>query len=120
LLLALLLVANYAVIPRYAEFHSPWSNPDNVSQYCSDRSVPVVCYPRSCDSVAFYLGRDDFQVYRSKELAEMLQSMDKHSRSIILFAHRNSKLILSHNVPPHFRVVYVGKLGLCDMAVIER
>ena len=66
------------------------------------------------------LGRDDFQVYRSKELAPMLQAMDEHSRSIILFAHRNSKLILTHNVPPHFRVVYVGKLGLCDMAVIER
>ena len=72
------------------------------------------------DSVAFYVGRDDFQVYRSKELAQMLQSMDKHPRSVVLFAHRNSKLILTHNVPPHFRVVYVGKLGLCDMAVIER
>ena len=75
---------------------------------------------RPVDSVAFYLGRDDFRVYRSKELADMLQSMDKHSRSVILFAHRNSKLILSHNVPRHFRVVYFGKLGLCDMAVIER
>ena len=96
------------------------NHPAEARTFLDDRRVPIYCYPRPVDSVAFYLDRHDFRVYRSKELAEMLQSIDKHSRSVILFAHRNSKLILSHNLPPHFRVAYVGKLGLCDMAVIER
>jgi 4-amino-4-deoxy-L-arabinose transferase-like glycosyltransferase len=118
---ALVLIAAHAfVLPRVAWQRSPMNHAAEARPYLEDRSTPIYCYPRPVDSVAFYLDRDDFHVYRSKELAAMLESMDKHSRSIILFAHRNSKLILTHNVPPHFRVVYVGKLGLCDMAVIER
>ncbi len=115
-----LMAGHQLVLPQIAWQRSPMNHPAEARPYLEDRSTPIYCYPRPVDSVAFYLGRDDFHVYRSKELADMLQSMDKHSRSIILFAHRNSKLILTHNVPPHFRVVYVGKLGLCDMAVIER
>jgi 4-amino-4-deoxy-L-arabinose transferase-like glycosyltransferase len=115
-----LIVGHTLVLPKVAWQRSPMNHPAEARPFLDDRSIPVYCYPRPVDSVAFYLERDDFRVYRSKELAEMLQSMDKHSRSIVLFAHRNSKLILTHNVPPHFRVVYVSKLGLCDMAVIER
>jgi 4-amino-4-deoxy-L-arabinose transferase-like glycosyltransferase len=116
----ILIVGHTVVLPAVAWERSPMNHAPEARPYLDDRDTPVYCYPRPVDSVAFYLGRNDFQVYRSKELAEMLQSMDKHRRSVVLFAHRNSKLILTHNVPPHFRVIYVGKLGLCDMAVIER
>lgn len=115
----LLVLGHTLVLPYVAWVRSPMNHPAEARPFLDDRQVPIYCYPRPVDSVAFYLGRDDFRVYRSKELAEMLQSMDKHPRSVILFAHRNSKLILTHNIPPHFRVVFVGKLGLCDMAVIE-
>ena len=38
-----------------------------VERLCRDSNTPVVCYPRNCDSVAFYLKRDDLRSYRSKE-----------------------------------------------------
>jgi 4-amino-4-deoxy-L-arabinose transferase-like glycosyltransferase len=117
---AALLLGHTILLPLVAWERSPMNHAAEARPFLDDRGVPIYCYPRPVDSVAFYLGRDDFQVYRSKELAEMLQSIDKNRRSVILFAHRNSKLILTHNLPPHFRVVYVGKLGLCDLAVIER
>lgn len=117
---AILFVGHVAILPRVAFHRSPMNHPVEAKRFLEDRSLPIYTYPRPVNSVAFYLGRDDFQTYRSKELAEMLQSMDKHRRSVILFAHRNSKLILTHNVPPHFKTIYLGKLGLCDMAVVER
>lgn len=118
---AMLLIAGHLfALPAVAWTRSPMNHPAEATPVLEDPSVPVFCFPRSVDSVAFYLGRSDFHVYRSKELPEMLQAMDRHPRSVVLFAHRNSKLILTHNVPPHFRVVFVGKLGLCEMAIIER
>lgn len=116
----LLIAGHVFALPAVAWMRSPMNHPAEADAVLQDPSVPVFCFPRPVDSVAFYLGRSDFHVYRSKELPEMLQAMDKHPRSVVLFAHRNSKLILTHNVPPHFRVVFVGKLGLCDMAIIER
>ncbi len=84
----LLAVAHYAVIPWYAEFRSPMSRPDVVAEYCADS--PVVCYPRNCDSVAFYLGRDDFRNYRSKETPELVEWAHASPRTVVLFTHRHS------------------------------
>lgn len=126
----LLAVANYGLIPRYAEFHSPWSDPENVTRYCCDPSVPVVCYPRSCDSVAFYLGRDDFRSFRSKETPQLLRFLLEQPRTVILFTHRHSLEGLRQVLPPRLRlrdetplsgsVRRLDRAETCYMAVVER
>ena len=40
-------------------------------RYFDDPSASVVCYPRSCNVVAFRLGRDDLRTYRSKDIEEL-------------------------------------------------
>ena len=114
------MAVHYWLLPDLAWARSPMNHPAEARPTLEDRSVPIFCYPRHVDSVGFYLGRSDFQVYRSKDLPDMLQAMDKHRKSVILFGHRNSKIILTGNRPPHFKVRFTGKLGLCDMAIIER
>ena len=81
--------------------------------------MPLFCFPRHVDSAAFYLDRTDLQVWRSKDLGDMFRAMDAYKTSVILFGHRNSKTVLTENLPPHFRVVHIGKLGVCSVAVIE-
>lgn len=126
----LLGLVNYGFIPRYAEFHSPWSDPENVTKYCQDRSVPVICYPRSCDSVAFYLGRDDFRSYRSKDTPQLLEFLLQQPRTVILFSHRHSLEGLRQVLPAQLRIGderplsgslrSLTKPEMCHMAVVHR
>ena len=63
---ALLGFVNYVGLPWYAKERSPVGRPNLVVPYVSDPAVPVVTYPRTCDSVAFAVGRKDFDPVRSK------------------------------------------------------
>lgn len=127
---ALLLAAHYVAVPSYARFHSPMSRPDEVARYCDDPATPVVCYPRSCDSVAFYLGRSDFKSFRSKETAELLSYVADRPRTVVLFTHRHSPAFLETVLPPHLRLTDLvpvsrswartWKTEYCYMGVIER
>jgi hypothetical protein len=102
--LVFLVLAHYLVVPWYARFHSPMSRESDVARMCGDASTPVVCYPRNCDSVAFYLGRDDFRSYRSKETAQLLRFLDGQSRTVLLFTHRHSPDFLRTVLPPDMKL----------------
>ena len=116
----LLAIAHFVALPAYARQVSPASRIEEVAKFCGDPNVPVVCFPRNVDSLAFYLGRSDFRSYRSKQLDELLRALDRQPRTVILFGHRNSPATLKHHLPPHLRMVERQDLGLCEMAVIER
>jgi hypothetical protein len=136
---ALLVVANYVAVPWYAERRSPMGRADQVAGYCGDPAVPVVCYPRTCDSVAFYLGRDDLRNVRSKYAAVLVQDLQSRPRTVVLFTHRHSLEALRYSLPANLRLKEVVNFkhppgpvqaldvlggdvpwGLCDLAVIER
>jgi 4-amino-4-deoxy-L-arabinose transferase-like glycosyltransferase len=116
----LLASSHYVVIPTYARQRSPMHRFDELQARCGDRNVPVLCFPRNVDSVAFYLGRSDFRTYRSKQLDELVQALHQQPRSVILFGHRNSPQTLKRHLPPHLRMVEPKAMGLCEMAVVER
>jgi 4-amino-4-deoxy-L-arabinose transferase-like glycosyltransferase len=116
----LMLIGNYWLVPWYAEMRSPMHPPEEIRACCSDPNVPVVCYPRHVDSVAFYVGRSDFHSYRGKQLGQLLDFLDHHPRVVLLFAHRHSLQIVQEHLPPHLQLTTTRPLGLCDMAVVER
>jgi hypothetical protein len=116
----LLAGAHYALIPWYAWQHSPLNGPGPLLEQCRDPRTPVVCFSRSVDSVAFYVGRSDFHSFRSKQRKEMLAFLDEHPRIILLFSHRHSIDTLRQLLPPHLTMTETAPLGPCEMAVIER
>ena len=104
---------------------------DEVVYYCGDPSVPVICYPRNCDSVAFYVGRDDLRNYRSKDTPEMVRYLLEQPRTVILFTHRHSLEALREVLPKPLRLTGEVPLGgswrkgslkpeFCYMAVVEK
>jgi 4-amino-4-deoxy-L-arabinose transferase-like glycosyltransferase len=111
---------HYLAVPWYARYHSPMNRPQEVFACCGDVATPVVCYPRSVDSVAFYLGRDDFRSYRSKQTPSLLAFLRTRPRVAVLFSHRHSLEQLTQVLPPELVVVQSSALGLCSMAVVER
>ncbi len=116
----LLMVAHYLAVPWVARARSPLNPNELVLTHCADRAMPVVCYPRNQDSVAFYAGRSDFQTYRSKDTPELVQELLKRPRTVVLFGHRHSLRQLKEVLPAPLRMVGEEKMGPCDMAIIER
>jgi 4-amino-4-deoxy-L-arabinose transferase-like glycosyltransferase len=137
--LLLLAAVHFAGVPWYARHRAPMGRPAEIVALCADPRVPVVCYPRSCDSVAFYLRRDDLRNYRSKETHLLVERLRERPRTVVLCTHRHTIVGLRQALPPDLRIVRVthfgmneeevgplkdvlGKtaLGLCDIAVVER
>ena len=130
--------AFYVALPWYANHRSPMRNPEVLERFCSNPEVPIFTFPRNCDSVAFYLGRDDLISVRSKFSQTLIEAMLEHRRSIVLFTHRHSYDAFKHLMPPNLRIVEMHSFrksdkelsrlekivgdtpwGLCDLVVVE-
>jgi hypothetical protein len=117
---ACLLFAHAVAVPWYAGFRSPLARPDEVRRLCGDPAQPVVCYPRNCDSVSFYLGRDDLVAYRSKDIEDLRTLVRRLPRTVILCTHRHSLHGLRELLPPEMAVVHEVHLGLRDIPGVPR
>jgi hypothetical protein len=125
-------------VPWYARERSPVGDPARVRPFVEDPSVPVVTYPRHCDSVAYLVGRADFDAVRSKDVNELMVAMHHRPRTVILFTHRHSFEAFRAALPeslavtdrravdrtptgfrPLDRLVGDTPWGLCDIAVVE-
>jgi hypothetical protein len=142
--LALQAGSHFVVVPWYADYRSPADRWPQIARQCRDPETPVLCYPRTAHSVAFYLDRADLRTYRSKEIAQLLQELRARPRTVVLCTHRHSLRALRQFLPADLRVTEethfglrlpaltdalakqinqrMGEtaLGLCDMVVIER
>jgi 4-amino-4-deoxy-L-arabinose transferase-like glycosyltransferase len=141
---ALLMVTHLLVLPWYASYRSPVGKNADLVRLCADPNVSVVCYPRNCDSVAFFLGRDDLRAYRSKDIEDLRALVRSQPRTIILCTHRHALRGLKQLLPPDTPIIesvhhglgsipgvpksamrvlvkLMGEtaLGLCDVAVVE-
>jgi hypothetical protein len=145
LAIAVLFVGHNLVLPWYAGYRAPSAHLAELKSYCDDKRTPVICYPRNCDSAAFYIGRDDLQSYRSKQTHLLVRYLQDQPRTVLLLTHRHSLQGLRYALTPDLRVVdvrhfglaalpglpdkltqnftwFMGEtsLGLCDIAVVER
>ena len=111
----LLAIGHHLACPWYAAYRSPVGRPEAVSRLCSDKATTVVCYPRNCDSVAFYLGRDDLHSYRSKSIDELRMLVRVQPRTVILCTHRHSLKGLHQLLPPDVRIVEEANFGLANI-----
>jgi hypothetical protein len=124
---------HYLAVPWYARFHSPMSQAAEVERLCGDADTPVVCYPRNCDSVAFYLKRDDLRSYRSKETHLLVGFLQNQPRTVVLFSHRHSLKGLEQaleSMAPNLHMSQITPLSgswikgfqaeFCYMAVVEK
>ncbi len=137
--LGVMAAVHLAGVPWFAGQRAAMGRPAPVLELCSDPDVPVLCFPRPCDSVAFYLGRDDVRPFRSKEVLKLVEQLREKPRTVVLCTHRHTLTALKQALSGDLRVVrevrvgpsgpwadrvrgWSGEtaLGLCDVAVIER
>ena len=116
-----------------------------IRELCNDPKVPVLCYPRNVDSIAFALGRDDMENFRGKETHLLVYGMQQREKTIVLCTHRHSLEGLRQALTPDLKITktlaldlkpigwlprvyqdrvtkWMGEtcLGLADIAVVEK
>jgi hypothetical protein len=133
----LLMFVHHIAIPWYAHERSPMAEPARVATYCPPEQV-VICFPRSCDSVSFYLNRSDLRTTRSKNSQELVDMLYERPRTVVLFTHRHSLDALKYVLPRDLKIAEVISFrrkndmgdwldvlsgetpwGLCDLVVVE-
>ncbi len=107
------------VLPGVARARSPMGDWDKMMARCADRNVPVFCFPRHVDSVAFYTGREDFVAVHTKDAPQLIEELKKTPRSVVLLGHRSSLAGLRYYLTPDLRIVETAPMGLCDIAIVE-
>jgi 4-amino-4-deoxy-L-arabinose transferase-like glycosyltransferase len=112
--------AHYAAVPLVAQARSPMCRALDIRELCSDRSVPVVCFPRTLDSVAFYTGRDDQRSFRSKQTPQLLQFLSGQRRTVVLCSHFHSLEQLRLVLPGGLAVTRSFQAGDYAVAVVEQ
>jgi 4-amino-4-deoxy-L-arabinose transferase-like glycosyltransferase len=113
--LAVQALTHYVVVPWYAQYRSPTAQWTELAAQCDDRAVPVVCYPRMCYSVAFYLGREDIRAFRSKEIDKLRLELRTHPKTVMLLGHRHSLPALGQALPPYFELLSATHFGLAPI-----
>ena len=132
----LLLVLHQLAVPWYAQERSPFGRPEMVEQFVNDRDTTVVCFPRNCDSLAFYSGRSDFDQVRTRDVNQLMVDCHHRPRTVILFTHADSLAGFRSALPPSLEILETTSLkrkygrpilnkvfgstpwGLCDVAVV--
>jgi 4-amino-4-deoxy-L-arabinose transferase-like glycosyltransferase len=133
---SLVLAIHHLGVPWYAKERSPFGRPEVVERFIDDKKTTVVCFPRNCDSLAFYSGRSDFDQVATRDVNQLFVDCHHRPRTVILFTHANSLAGFVNTLPPSLEILETTSLkrkygssllnkvfgstpwGLCDVAII--
>jgi hypothetical protein len=73
--------------------------------------VPVVCYPRRWDSVSFYLGRNDVQVYTPDRRRQLIADLRANPRTLAFIKSDHSLDEVLRELPQSMEFVPRGQQG---------
>jgi hypothetical protein len=110
----ILLVAQSLLVPWYAKYRSPVARFQELAKYCDNSDLPVICFPRTCDSVGFYFQRDNLQSFRSHDIEPLRATLRQNARTVVLCTHRHSLAALREALPPELQIADVTHFGLAN------
>jgi hypothetical protein len=133
---SVVLFLHHFALPWYARERSPYGRPELVERFVDDPDTTVLCFPRNCDSLAFYKDRADMQSIHTRNVNQMYVDCHHRPRTVILFTHHDSLAGFRQALPPSLTIVEMVTLkrkngnqildklfgatpwGLCDVAVV--
>lgn len=78
-----LLLSIHVLLPGYYRRFSLRAQVRSFVDASSPLQVPVVCHPHHCDSVSFYLGRDDIHSFSREERMQMIADLQSRPETIV-------------------------------------
>jgi len=113
---ALLFVAVLLLLPVYNERFALKSS---VQQY-EDVNTPVVCYPRSWDSVSFYLQRGDVGIYSAHQKAQLLDRLRQQPETLLFVRAGQTAEELLRELPATLSFTLDRKVGSVLIGWVRR
>ena len=104
---SLLFLAVVVLLPAYNERFALKSS---VQEY-QDVKADIVCYPRSWDSVSFYLRRGDVRIYSIDQKAQLLDSLRQGTETLLFLRAGETGEDLLRALPPAFSFTLNRKVG---------
>ena len=106
---AALFLSLHLLVPSYAHKFSLRAEVQPYAELCRDLDVPVICYPRSWDSVSFYLGRDDVRVYTREQRRQLIADLRANPRTLAFVKSDHSLDELHRDLPGSLEFVPHGR-----------
>jgi dolichol-phosphate mannosyltransferase len=116
----LLFTAVHQLLPGYARKFSLRGEVRRHFLIASQAHVPVACYPHRWDSVGFYLGRRDVQVYTPERHQEMIADLKKQKDTLIFVKAGRSLEQFLRRLPHSLKFLPRGRRGMVVAAVIRQ
>ncbi len=120
LLYGFMIYTHYVWLPAQAYDRSPLNTHPRVVALCQDHTISLVGFPRSIDSMAFYMQRDDIPHFRSKYIPKLLEHLKGQQKTVVLFGHHHSMKQLEDLLPRNLMMVERYPMGLYNAALIVR
>jgi hypothetical protein len=114
-----LLVAVQLVLPAYARRFALRGHVRPYAGMCADREVPVICYPRRWDSVAFYLRRGDVRVYGVDQERELMEELRSRPRAVVVFKADSPLRGMLEDLPGTLEFVPRGRGGSVMAGIVR-
>jgi hypothetical protein len=94
------------------------------SHWVGQTDVPVICYPRRWDSVSFYLGRDDVQVFGVAQRRELVHELRRRPSAVLFVKTDTSDKTplrdLIRELPPSLEFVPFSRHGIVTAGVVRK
>ena len=115
----LLFAAIQLALPAYARRFSLRGQVRPQVERCAQGQLPVICYPRCWDSVAFYLGRDDVCTYSAEHRRELIAALAEQSRTLLFVKADHSLEEILRDLPGSLQFVPCGRQGPVRVGLIQ-
>jgi dolichol-phosphate mannosyltransferase len=108
------------VLPGYAQRFSLRDEVKPHAAFVADQNVPVACYPRSWDSVSFYLRRGDVRVYTPDHREHLLADLSRQPSTLVFVKSDHSLRDFLALLPNSLEFVPRGRRGHVTAGLVRR
>lgn len=117
--LAMLLVGLQVMLPAYAR---QYSLRGVVRRHAEGygKELPVISYPRRWDSVSFYLGRQDVQVYTADQREQMFADLHQWPETLVFVKAERWLADFLGALPGDLEFVPQGRQGYVHVGIVRR
>lgn len=116
----LLLASIQMVLPGYTRKFSLRRQTRPLAKLVRHADVPVACYPHLWDSIPFYLGRDDIQVYSAAERRRLVADLTANPQTVVFVKTEKCLDDLVRSLPGNLEFVPQGVSGLVTAGIVRR
>lgn len=91
-----------------------------LKEAAADPRIPVICHPHQCDSVSFYLGRDDIRSYSREQRDDLIADLQHWPETVVFVKTGRVLDTFREALPESWEFVPYGRSSWITAGVVRR